>query len=410
MVPRTIVMLDELPHNANGKVDRTHLPEPSDREVPFVAPRTSWEEVVAGVWCEALGVDRVGRDDDFFTLGGDSLAVEEVISALSTDYGVTFWSEAFIEQRTLGAFAERVRRPSPRHSPVCVPLRSSGSRAPLFICAGGGGLAVSFVPLARHLDDQQPVYGLQTHGLEGRGLPDFSIERIAQRYVRSIQRVQPHGPYYLAGHSAGGLFAFEVARQLTSRHGEEVRLLVLFDPVAPGWGADAHQLRRSFYGDSARPSGSHAGGTTAAPRRGVRQFAHGALRRETLSNGVAFGRRAARTVLENAQLTPMAMAVKEGLFARSDIGHFELYFLYAKYLIERYHPEPWDGRVIIYVASEGELQAKPEDWSPYLRCPAPSYPRPGDHVRMVRYPHAESLAAHVQERLDETRVLHPVYA
>ena len=100
-----------------------------------------------------------------------------------------------------------------------------------FLFSGGGVLAVKFVPLALHLDLEQPIYGFQARGLEGGGIPDWSARRWAARCVRQMRQLQPRGPYYLGGHSFGALLALEAARQLMDV-GEEIALLVLIDPLS----------------------------------------------------------------------------------------------------------------------------------------------------------------------------------
>jgi hypothetical protein len=92
MVPSTFVFLDALPLTPNGKVDRKALPAPdSSRRVlasAYVAPRNAVEEVVAGIWAEALGVDQVGVFDDFFALGGHSLLSTRIVSRLGDAFQV----------------------------------------------------------------------------------------------------------------------------------------------------------------------------------------------------------------------------------------------------------------------------------------------------------------------------------
>lgn len=87
MVPSGFVMLDELPLTPNGKVDRRALPAPTgarpDIEEDYVAPRTPVEKVVAGIWCQLLGLERVGLYDNFFALGGHSMLATRVVFRLS---------------------------------------------------------------------------------------------------------------------------------------------------------------------------------------------------------------------------------------------------------------------------------------------------------------------------------------
>src|SRR2546430_10033559 len=82
MIPTAFVTLDALPLNPNGKLDRRALPAPEfgAHGPGYVAPRTEAERVLAGIWAEVLGVERVGAEDNFFTLGGDSIQSIAVVS------------------------------------------------------------------------------------------------------------------------------------------------------------------------------------------------------------------------------------------------------------------------------------------------------------------------------------------
>jgi thioesterase domain-containing protein len=80
-----------------------------------------------------------------------------------------------------------------------------------------GGNVLEFYDLARHLGTDQPFYGLQSRGLDGRHAPHARIEDMAADYVREIRSLQPSGPYFLGGRSLGGIIAYEMARQLRAQ-------------------------------------------------------------------------------------------------------------------------------------------------------------------------------------------------
>ncbi|MCP2256430.1 non-ribosomal peptide synthase domain TIGR01720/amino acid adenylation domain-containing protein [Streptoalloteichus tenebrarius] len=127
MVPTAFVVLDELPLTVNGKIDRRALPTPSgDREegLDYVAPRTEAERVLAGVWAELLGVDRVGVTDNFFDLGGDSiLGLQVVARARSAGLDLTP-KQMFLRQTIaeLAAEAGVVTGPTGGQGPVVGPV------------------------------------------------------------------------------------------------------------------------------------------------------------------------------------------------------------------------------------------------------------------------------------------------
>ncbi len=110
MVPSAFVVLDALPLSANGKVDRAALPAPAGAApaAEYVAPRTETEEVLAGIWQEALGAARVGAEDDFFALGGDSMRSMLVTSRARAAFGVPLTPHDVLTARTVANLARLV--------------------------------------------------------------------------------------------------------------------------------------------------------------------------------------------------------------------------------------------------------------------------------------------------------------
>jgi len=108
MIPTTYVVLDELPLTANGKVDRRALPSPDVSrqkvEQPYVAPRTAAEEVLANIFAEVLGVDRVGVNDNYFARGGDSIRSVRVL-ALARERGMEFTLQSLFRHQTVSELA-----------------------------------------------------------------------------------------------------------------------------------------------------------------------------------------------------------------------------------------------------------------------------------------------------------------
>ncbi len=113
MVPSAFVVLDALPLNANGKVDRRALPAPPEESRTETGPRSETERAVADVLAGVLGMDRVASDDDFFALGGDSLLAVQALSRLRRTFGVTLSARAVFDAPTVTGLARLVDEAQP---------------------------------------------------------------------------------------------------------------------------------------------------------------------------------------------------------------------------------------------------------------------------------------------------------
>ncbi|UFZ04830.1 amino acid adenylation domain-containing protein [Bradyrhizobium ontarionense] len=122
MVPSRIVMLDRLPLTANGKLDRTALPQPDDEiVVAYAAPAGEVEQAIAAVWRDVLGREQIGRDDNFFELGGDSILSLQIIARLRKR-GLVLTPKQMFAQQTIAALAGVVAiKPAAAATPAAVP-------------------------------------------------------------------------------------------------------------------------------------------------------------------------------------------------------------------------------------------------------------------------------------------------
>ncbi|MEU0126383.1 amino acid adenylation domain-containing protein [Streptomyces sp. NPDC006289] len=238
MVPSGWLAVDRIPLTPSGKLDRVALPDPASATGATGtgrSPRNPREDVLCTLFAEVLDHEKIQIDDDFFALGGHSLLATRLIGRIRTTLGVDVSIRSLFEAPTVATLAERLLDGS-QDNPLAtlLPLRTTGSRPPLFCVHPAGGLAWSYGGLLPHLDGDQPVYGLQTPNLDGTAQFPGSIEDMASVYVGELRGVQPHGPYHLFGWSFGGNVVQEVAVQLQEA-GEQVALLTILDafPLAP---------------------------------------------------------------------------------------------------------------------------------------------------------------------------------
>lgn len=238
MIPKAFVMLDSLPLTVNGKVDcyvLTALNTPTSRLIDraFIAPRTPTESTLAKIWAEVLNIEHVGIYDNFFDLGGDSLLTVRLMKQIHKHFECELPLSSLFLNPTIESLATSLssQADSLPWSPL-VPIQLAGS-SPAFFCVHPiFGVVFPYYELAQNLGKNQPFYGLQPIGLDGKSSPLTRIEDMAAHYIEALRRVQPKGPYFLGGWSFGGWVAFEMAQQL-QKSGEEVALLAVLDTLAP---------------------------------------------------------------------------------------------------------------------------------------------------------------------------------
>jgi aspartate racemase len=115
--------------------------------------------------------------------------------------------------------------------PSLVAVQSSGSKRPLFCIHGGAGTTLYLRKLSQYLGPEQPVYGLESEGLDGRAITRTQVEEMATHYIAEMRKVQAEGPYQVAGYCFGGIVAFEMARQLAEAGQESAFVGLLNAPL-----------------------------------------------------------------------------------------------------------------------------------------------------------------------------------
>ncbi|WP_228864668.1 non-ribosomal peptide synthetase [Xenorhabdus sp. PB30.3] len=234
MIPNAFVILDTFPLTPNGKLDRKALPAPDLSAVitrDYEAPIGDMEIALAHIWQELLGVERVGRHDHFFELGGHSLIAVRLINCMSKQ-GMAVSLATLFSYPILCDLAQAINsqaaKPSSPLDANPVPLSPDGHLPPLFLIHETTGDPLVYSRLATLLPAELPVYTLQAMGLHTVENPPASIEELATYHIDAIRRIQPHGPYRLAGWSIGGTIAYEIALQLVS-DGEKIDYLGMID-------------------------------------------------------------------------------------------------------------------------------------------------------------------------------------
>lgn len=245
MVPALFVALESFPLNPNGKVDRQALsmlvhphaaPEPG-----FVLPRSAMEEQLAGIWSGVFGQKQIGISDNFFELGGHSLLAIRVINEIKKSLNLSLPLPVFFRNPTIEGIARSLEVVNSAGMDArLIPLHVGTTSEVIYFLDAGIGLCrlaqlVDSGPSSFATIAPLPPKALESAILDHTsGLPD--LETLAAAHVAVIRQHQPAGECILAGHSFGGLLAFEVAHQL-HRTGKKVKMILLLDSWAefPPW-------------------------------------------------------------------------------------------------------------------------------------------------------------------------------
>ncbi|VVE25336.1 amino acid adenylation domain-containing protein [Pandoraea anhela] len=248
-VPARLVRVEELPLTANGKVDRRALlaavadvtdvaaaASPSQTRAE-AAPLNALEARIADVWQAVLKVGQVGRDANFFEIGGDSILALQVIARLKR--GTPPLKLSLRELMQHGTVARLAAALSPSDAApaaggdLLVRLNHGTSSAPALFCVHPAvGTVFDYRPLAQALSGTRPVIGIQSRMLLDPKWTDTSLDEMAARYVDAMRTAQPQGPYHLLGWSLGGPIALAMAERLRAS-AETVAFLGLADTFVP---------------------------------------------------------------------------------------------------------------------------------------------------------------------------------
>ncbi|MGD0611227.1 MAG: alpha/beta fold hydrolase [Anaerolineales bacterium] len=372
MIPARFVFLEELPLNSNGKVNAQELPEPGlGTSEPYAPPRDPLEQTLVQIWEQAFNQNRVGIRDDFSELGGDSLLAAQILTEVESRLNETLPLAFLAECRTIEEMAKMLKSGRGISASSLVMLQPNGSGAPLFLFPGRLGDVFYFHDLARLLGTGRPVYGVEIIASGTRSSPSMQLEETAAAYLGEIREVQPTGPYYLAGHSFGGLVAFEIARQLTNS-GERVGFIGLLDTYAPG-----SVLRAS----PAERASMHLGQLQHLDWVGRRDYLR--ARAQNVFNGL-MRVRPFWSAAKRLHSFPKDVSSINGIAARG------------------YRPVPYPGKVDLFRSGErpeyvrSDPTASWQHYAPALQV----HDIPGSHASLVEVPNVDRLADEIIKCLE----------
>ncbi len=372
--------------------------QPSENRSEFVAPRSIEEQNLFQIFQEVLGHPAISITDNFFELGGHSLLAVRLMALIHKRFGVnlplaTLFQHPSIEtlaQALLGFTASQDSSKPHKATEAwssLVPIQTRGPKPPFFCLPGGGGNALYFYHLSRHLGNEQPFYGLQPVGLDGKQTPHTSVQAMAAHHLSLIQEIQPQGPYYLGGHSFGGRVAFEIAQQLLAA-GESIALLAILDVPPFSEVTVEEKVDEAHWLSSLIVAAVEFHGTASSdPRDQIRTQAYEQLRQMPQK--------------EQWQYVQQQLEATHFLPPGSDLqqvqGYIQVFQANAQ-ATYAYQPQNWRSLPITLFCPEDEPNAsvgrtaegKAQAWSQI--GPVELHRVPGSHVSMTAEPHVKVLA------------------
>ncbi|MFE4579138.1 type I polyketide synthase [Streptomyces chartreusis] len=345
-------------------------------KTPYEDPVGKTEKAIAAVWRELLAIDRVGRHDDFFELGGTSLSAVAVISAIRRTLQENFPSHSLVQNPTIAQLAASVATEKPSRTQddclVRIKVGTSGAR-PLFLVHPVGGHVYMYRELAEHLNPDQPVYGIQADS----DTHSESIEQLAEKYLRLVMQEVPNGDFLLGGSSFGGIVAFEMAQRMQAQ-GYPCPLLIMIDSPGPGYmpslPKNAADIARYFLGLEGNEEKTLALASTESQESGA--------------------------PLADLHLLPNLLpSVTEDEWRK----FVSLYARNAEAMID-YKPKSYSGGPVLFFRAT-EIDAynpeHPENaWIPLVSADFTLHDTPGNHLTMNLNPHVRFLGGTLQAYID----------
>ncbi|RWI36994.1 MAG: amino acid adenylation domain-containing protein [Mesorhizobium sp.] len=349
---------------------------------------------IAAVYRDILGLDDVALTDSFFDLGGDSLSALSAIDRIEQLTGERLAVSLLLEHQTPRGLAMALSKTVGSTRPdALVPIQAGGSRTPLFCPHPFGGHVLLYTPLANALGAEQPVFGLQARGLDGRARPHLSIPEMAGAYVEAIKSIQPRGPYQLAGLSMGGSIAWEMACQLRDT-GDEVAILALLDAKA------LHKPEEDTSGRYHRLLGNNPIPDWLSEQAVILTVLFPALKKHW---------RKLKSIKSERQVTALlefgTQAGKVPDMSDTQLDHILTVAEANRTALHHYTPRPNDSRSVLFAAKKGlRISTNQPDgdlgWKQFARGRLEIHEVPGDHYTMVAPPHVNVMAKKLNKFLN----------
>ena len=215
MIPSQIYYCEEFPININGKIDINKIKQLvlenkcADKEPEEIL--TATQKIIADIWKKYLNRPYIKLDDNFYDIGGHSILIARIMPLINKALKMNVPLATILEHPTLEDFAAQIDQQTFSTTKNIYILKDHKASKNIFFIHGIGGDIVQYQPISEKISEQFNVYGIRATGLDSDTMPPIDLETIAKNYCQQIIDLQSEGPYYLGGHSLGGLFIYKMA-------------------------------------------------------------------------------------------------------------------------------------------------------------------------------------------------------
>lgn len=378
MVPSNYVWLDHFPLTPNGKLDKRALdiPEFQGKPISNVPPKNRIEKLLCSLYQDITGNKIVGPDDEFFKIGGNSLSAMRLINAIKQSLNIQLPLITIFSHPTPAKLGRLLENTSTFDFNPLLPLRTTGSKTPLFCIHPGGGVASAFINIANTLEPGRQVWGLQAKGLEDGESPHKDISEMAHSYIEFIRQIQESGPYLLLGWSQGGLIAHEIAKKLEDQ-GEHVGMVALMDTFT----TSPHNLDSQDENIS-----SYISTQLTALRDDITE--------DAMPNAYGDRLNLLHQVLIEHKFIPENTDIK---WVEKMISQM----MYAPKQIHQHVMRKINGQILLFqAADDNQNSSDPNSWVPYSSLPILNIPIDTTHMAMCQPLPAKEIASHLDKYLN----------
>ncbi|MFO7612654.1 MAG: AMP-binding protein [Clostridia bacterium] len=363
-MPTLLYCVDEIPKSENSKVRRKTLFEYLDDKYPMIADKsndgynngkepglTKTQRMLRRIWIRNLKISKIGIDDNFSGLGGDSLNGAAILAEIESKMSVQVPVSLLFGEGTIRAVDDYINacKTRIRKFRFLVPVKESGTKKPLICIHSGIGDATTYRYIGQFMESDRPVYGLRFDSHREKWPYPLDFDYIGRIYADEIKQLDPEGPYFLCGNCWGGVLAFRIASVLKD-DGCRIGMLAMFDSAARIRDKYDQKNRRSLLNRLARTF-----------RESVDQ-----LRGKKFTTRVAMIAKKTLSIFKMLRTTVSQRIYRFG-------GKHGIKFLMRLtgktgalgYAYQKYKPEPYCGKIHYFKAMKGRstLADSQEYWS-----------------------------------------------